>query len=100
MKQVILAGLVLPLLAACATVQQEEPVANPGDSGGMCSNDALQQFVGQPATADLGAAIQRVSGAKTLQWVAAGSMVTMDYREDRVRVYLDTANKVQRLSCG
>jgi hypothetical protein len=40
------------------------------------------------------------SGAKTLQWVAAGMMVTMDYREDRVRAYLDEQNRVQRVSCG
>lgn len=41
-----------------------------------------------------------VSGARTLQWVAAGSMVTMDFRADRVRVYLDEQNRVQRVSCG
>jgi hypothetical protein len=39
----------LPLLAACATTQPVSP------AGGVCSNAALQQFVGQPATADLGA---------------------------------------------
>lgn len=81
--------------AGCATVGPE--AAAPG---GTCRNEGLQPFVGKPATAELGADIQRTSGAKTLQWVAAGTMVTMDFREDRVRVYLDEANRVQRVSCG
>jgi hypothetical protein len=84
----------VPLLAACATTQPVSP------AGGVCSNAALQQFVGQPATADLGAKMLAASGAKTLQWVAAGMMVTMEYREDRVRIYLDEGNRVQRVSCG
>jgi hypothetical protein len=27
-------------------------------------------------------------------------MVTMEFREGRVRIYLDEQNRVQRLSCG
>ena len=40
------------------------------------------------------------SGAKTLQWVAAGMMVTMEFRADRVRVQLDEQSRVQRVTCG
>jgi len=81
--------------AGCATVGPEAaaPCAT-------CRNEGLQAFVGKPATAELGADILRTSGAKTMQWVAAGTMVTMDFREDRVRLYLDEANRVQRVSCG
>lgn len=98
MKHLIIGAVCLPLLAACATVGPEAPVARTG--AGVCSNDALPPFVGQPATAELGARMIAVSGARTLQWVAAGSMVTMDFRADRVRVYLDEQNRVQRVSCG
>lgn len=98
MRKLALAALGLPLLAACATIQPEKPMNR--REGGVCNDSALQQFVGQPATAEVGAAILRSSGAKTLQWVGAGIMVTMDYREDRVRVYLDPANKVARVACG
>ena len=31
-----------------------------------------------------------------VQVVPYGSMVTMDYREDRIRIYVDEAGKVQR----
>ena len=94
-------ALALPLVAACATVDAGSvPPGGGPATGSVCRNDQLQQFVGKTATADLGAEIVRVSGAKTLQWVAAGTMVTMDFREDRVRAYLDERNRVQRISCG
>nr|WP_314445551.1 I78 family peptidase inhibitor [uncultured Sphingomonas sp.] len=95
MTKLIVLGPGAALLAACATVGPAQPAGN-----GTCSNEGLQQFVGQPASADLGARVLSTSGAKALQWVAAGTMVTMEYRADRVRIYLDEQNRVQRLSCG
>ena len=60
----------------------------------------LDQFTGRPATADLGREVLRASGSRTLQWVPAGTMVTMDFREERVRIWLDERNRVQRVNCG
>ena len=96
MTKLMVMGLGASLLGACATVGPAAPVVG----GGTCSNDGLQQYVGQPATADVGAKVLATSGAKTLQWVAAGMMVTMEFRADRVRIYLDEQNRIQRLSCG
>ena len=31
---------------------------------------------------------------------AKGMMVTMDFRDDRLTVYLDAANRVERANCG
>ena len=95
MTKVVAMGLGATLLGACATIGPAAPTG-----GGTCSNDGLQQYVGQPATADLGAQVLATSGARTLQWVASGMMVTMEFRADRVRVYLDEQNRVERLSCG
>lgn len=89
------AALLAAALTGCATPQPGSPAP-----GAVCSNSALDQFVGKLATADLGAQILGVSGAKNLQWIPPGTMVTMDYREDRVRVTLDEQNKVQKVSCG
>ena len=101
MKHLAMIGYALPLLAACATAQPGSPYpgGNSADSY-VCRNTMLDQFVGRPATAELGTHIIRASGSKTLQWVAAGTMVTMDFREDRVRIALDEQNRVQRVSCG
>lgn len=94
MNKLIVLGLGAPLLTACATIAPAAP------GGGTCSNDGLQQFVGQPATAELGARVLSTSGAKTLQWIGAGTMVTMEFRADRIRIQLDEQNRVQRVTCG
>ncbi|NJC05941.1 hypothetical protein GGQ97_001734 [Sphingomonas kaistensis] len=94
MMKLMAMGIGAALLGACATVGPAAP------AGGTCSNDNLQQFVGQAATAEVGAQILSTSGAKTLQWVAAGMMVTMEFRADRVRVQLDEQNRIQRVTCG
>ena len=85
------------LLCACVSVGAEEP-AMMGE--GECRNESLGQFVGQQATQQLGADILRVSGAKLLQWINPGQMVTMDFRSDRVRVTLDANGKVEAARCG
>ncbi len=95
-------ALALPaMLAGCATAVANSPY--PGGNSAdryVCRNTMLEQFVGRAANAELGNEIIRASGSKTLQWVAAGMAVTMDYREDRVRIYLDAQNKVSRVNCG
>jgi len=65
-----------------------------------CRGDNLGQFAGRPATQDLGAEVLRVSGARNLRWVAHGMMVTMEFREDRVTVWLTADNRVDRAVCG
>ena len=99
----------LPALAAlalggCARVAPP-PAADPTPVHGVtpgyiCSNTNLQQFVGQTQSADLEAQLLRVSGAKTVRWVPQGTAVTMEFRSDRLTVFLDAQNKVERLSCS
>lgn len=101
MKVPTLAALTAPLLAACATAVPDSPY--PGGNSAdryVCRNTMLEQFNGRPASAQLANEVIRASGSKSLQWVAAGMMVTMDFRDDRVRVWLDEQNRVTRVSCG
>ena len=83
-------------LAACAT--SAPPVGAP--PAGACHSEGLAQFVGQPASQGLGAEMQRVSGARTLQWVSHGMVVTMDFSPQRLRVFLTADNRVERAACG
>ena len=92
---VLLGGLAL---SACVTVAA--PPAGPGDPAGSCRADGLAQFTGQPASQQLGADVQRVSGARNLRWVAHGMAVTMEYSPDRVTVWLTADNRVDRVTCG
>lgn len=101
MKSLMTLALAAPLVTACATAVPGSPY--PGGNSAdryVCRNTMLDQFKGRQATAALAPEIIRASGSKTLQWVAAGTMVTMDFREDRVRVWLDEQNRVSRVSCG
>jgi hypothetical protein len=82
-------------LTACAT-----SAAAPPAPGGICSGAHLGQFAGRAATRELGAEVLRVSGARALRWVAHGSMVTMEFSEQRVTVWLTADNRVDRAVCG
>lgn len=90
---------VLPL-AACT--QERPPVEStpPPPTEAVCSADAVQSYVGQAATPDLGGAILKASGARTLRWGPPRSAMTMDYRVDRVNVMYDDAYKITQVSCG
>ena len=100
MRNLFVLGLAAVATAACATAQ---PTAYPGGNSAdryVCVNTMLAQFKGRPATAETGIEIVRSSGSKTLQWIPHGTMVTQEFRPDRVRIYLDAQNKVDRASCG
>ena len=86
------------VLAACA-VAQPAPVPG-GNPGGTCDGSNLKQFVGRQATSDLAAEMLGVSGAAVLRWVPHGTMITMEFRPDRLTVFLDSANRVERPSCS
>ena len=94
--RIMLAAL---FLTGCTTTMAGPPVV--GETPGFtCRGDALASFAGQPATTELGARMLAETGARHLRWVAKGMMVTMDYRADRLTVYLDANNRVERASCG
>ena len=90
-----LALLISAALGACATTAPAPPAP-----GGICRGENLGQFAGQPASEALGAEVLRVSGARVLRWVAHGSVVTMEYSDQRVTIWLTADNRVDRAVCG
>jgi hypothetical protein len=87
------------LLAACATAPAATPVhgVTPGHK---CDAAGTGRFIGQPGTRVTGAAIKRAAKAAVLRWAPPGVMLTMDFREDRVTVYLGPDKKVTKINCG
>ncbi|MEI9851771.1 MAG: I78 family peptidase inhibitor [Sphingomonas sp.] len=67
---------------------------------GKCSAEGLDDLVGRPRGAEVAEAARSRSGAAALRWVAPGEMVTMDFREDRLNLYVDEAGKVTKATCG
>ena len=95
----IATSLSMLFASSCATAEQPIPVR--GETPGATCNAAnIQQFVGRQATSELGIEMLAVSGAAILRWVPHGTMITMEYRADRLTVYLDAANRVERISCS
>ena len=102
--------LVAPtLFAACAagtpTASNEGGPPQPFPIHGVtpghkCRTEGSARFIGQPGTTKTGAAIKHASRAAVLRWAPPGTMLTMDYREDRVTVYLGPDRKVTQVKCG
>ncbi|HEX8937017.1 MAG TPA: I78 family peptidase inhibitor [Sphingomicrobium sp.] len=101
-------SLFLPvLLAACAA---SLPADSPGPPqptpvhgvtpGHKCRTERTSQFIGKLGTSKTGAAIKRASRAAVLRWAPPGYMLTMDYREDRVTVYLRADRTITKINCG
>jgi hypothetical protein len=91
MRALIVAML---LTAGCTTT----PAAEAG--GGRCNAAKAQKLIGRARSAQTGNDALRLTGATALRWIAPGTMVTMDYREDRVNLRVDPAGKVVKVDCG
>jgi hypothetical protein len=90
--------LVPALLAACSTAPAT-PVhgVTPGHK---CDAAGTDRFIGEIGDSKSGAAIKHSTHAAVLRWAPPGIMLTMDYREDRVTVWLDSAAKITKIRCG
>jgi hypothetical protein len=86
-------------LAACSTAPAALPVhgVTPGHK---CETVGTDRFIGLVGDSRTGGAIKRATQAYVLRWAPPGKMLTMDYREDRVTVWLDAASKITRIRCG
>lgn len=104
MRTCPLLTLALPLallLPACAATTGAPPAAPSADAGGAtCSHEGLDAFIGQKATAELGARLLAASHARTLRWGPPRSAMTMDFRADRLTVSYDDDMVVQSAHCG
>jgi hypothetical protein len=93
--------LVLPLtlLAAGGCQQPSAPEPTPPPPG-KCVADGLAGLTGKTQSEAVTKEALRLSGAKTIRWIAPGMAVTMDYREDRLNLDTDERGKIVRAYCG
>ena len=87
------------MLAACSTAPAE-PLVHGETPGHECKADATDHFLGQAGTSETGAAILRATHAAILRWAPPGTMMTMEFRADRVTVALGPDNRISRINCG
>ena len=94
--------VVIPVaLAACSTAPAPAETPVHGETPGhTCTTDGTDQFVGQTRSDAVGNQIKQASHAAVLRWAPPGVMLTMDFRADRVTVWLDALNKITQIKCG
>lgn len=65
-----------------------------------CTSAAASDAVGKRDTATLRADVARKIGHTRIRWLPPGSIVTQDYRENRLNVDIDARGLVSGLRCG
>ena len=85
-------SIAVALLAGSASI--------PAHGAGKCDAKRVQMFVGALGTPGIGKAAMKRSGSKTIRWIQPGTMVTMDYRVDRLNIRVDARNFLTGLDCG
>jgi hypothetical protein len=97
MRKILL--FVPALLTACSTAPAA-PVVHGETPGHTCVEGAADNYVGQGRSDSAGKAILAATHAAVIRWAPPNVMLTMDYRADRVTVWLDPANRITKLRCG
>jgi hypothetical protein len=97
MRRMVLATTML--LMGCSTAPATPP-AHGETSRRTCQQAGLERLAGQSPTGEIGAEILRASNAAVLRWVPHGTMITMEFRADRVTIWLTADNRIERVSCG
>ena len=97
--RIIAIGLGALALAGCS---QAHPAATPAPVGEAqaCNVDKLQGYVGQPATPDLLEKVRRESNSATARRITPEMRVTMEFRADRVNVWVGLKGEAERINCG
>jgi hypothetical protein len=91
---VICGGLVAMLtLAACRDETAEVPAGV--EPAQMCPAAAQAGLIGQPASV-----LETMRFADPVRILRPGTAMTMDYRAERMNIYIDADEKIEKLTCG
>lgn len=91
MKHVLSALALGPLLLAGCVATPVKPV----EPVGQCGASELQYLVGQP-----GAVLNGMRFSQDLRVIQPGMPVTMDFRADRLNIWLNQSDRIERVTCG
>ena len=94
------AGATTPASEPAPTVPESPPPSTDDGAKATCDASSLGDLVGKAATSELAADALKRSGAKSMRLLKPGMAVTMDYREDRLNIEVDAADKVVGSRCG
>ncbi|MBD9480537.1 hypothetical protein [Pseudoxanthomonas sp. PXM02] len=89
-------GVAVAVLALSACVSTPGPQVA---GGGTCSDASLGWAVGQPADEATLKRLSSESGAGLVNPIGPTTVVKHDARNDRLRVYIDTQNRITAARC-
>lgn len=99
--------LAASLLTACAS--GPDPVSAPppptgvqseSTVGASCDSEAVQYAIGELFDEANVPQLQSESGARQVRVLRPHSAATMDYREDRLNIHLESNDTIEALRCG
>lgn len=83
-------------LTAC---MESRPAPLPGPAR-ACDAGPVQALMGKPATPSFVEKVRRQSGSALARRITPEMRVTMDFRADRVNVWVGTNGTAERITCG
>jgi peptidase inhibitor I78 family protein len=89
MLRIIFTLISLAVLTACATA------ADPQAANRICGADSLQHLLGEP-----GSQVALLGLPAPLRMIDPGTMVTRDFRPDRINFEMDETGVIRLISCG
>ena len=90
----------VPAILALAGCTSTTPMPAPTPAALQCHAEAAQSLIGQPATAENVEQARQRAGAEMARVLKPDQMVTMEFREGRLNIYVDAANVITRIACG
>ena len=98
--------LAVLLLAGCSSTPSETAAPKPptvdptAPTNQTCDASAVQYAIGAPFDEANVATLEEQSGARQVRVLRPGSAATMDYRDDRLNIHLESNDMVEALRCG
>jgi hypothetical protein len=86
-------------LAACAPSEPIDPLPPPVD-GPTCQAGRFDASRSQVATEEVMSQVRGLAGERTVRFIRPGTMVTKDFRPDRLNVDIGEDGRIQRFYCG
>ena len=97
----LVAGVSVVAASSSASAQPVQRTPVHGETPGhTCRATGTDRFIGKPATKMMGAVIKDITRAAVLRWAPPRTMLTMDFRADRVTIYFDDQKKITKINCG
>ncbi|UUL83483.1 I78 family peptidase inhibitor [Sphingomonas qomolangmaensis] len=89
------------LVLGCVGCAPVQPTAvAPVAPGTECNVSKMIDLIGERATPAVVERAQKRSGANTVRRYETGSMLTQDFRSDRLNVEVGELGRIMKLSCG